>query len=224
MVVSKRAVVLRSLLSVVLLLAALAPYGAMLAGMQDGAFVSIFATPIFLVSSQIAGIGAITSASGIANPRKRRVLIWSLVAITSALAALIIWFGGYIVAATPYCTNTVTANGCRFGLAAPALFCAGAFAVASIAGTFAAPILALADAARGSQWLWFAALLLILLGSLAASGLLLVPLGVSALQPFDRHDWPTIIQVCAPFVLPVVALFYSYTRRKKPLPADIDMN
>ena len=63
MVVSKRAVVLRSLLSVVLLLAALAPYGAMLAGMQDGAFVSIFATPIFLVSSQIASIGAITSAT-----------------------------------------------------------------------------------------------------------------------------------------------------------------
>ena len=224
MVVSKRAVVFRSLLSVVLLLAALAPYGAMLAGVQDGAFVSIFATPLFLVSSQIAGIGAITGASGIANPRKRRVLIWSLVAITSALAALIIWFGAYIVAATPFCTDSVTVTGCRYGLAAPALFCAGAFAVTSIAGVVAAPILALADAARGGQWLWFIFMLLALLGTLAASGLILVPLGASALLAFDRRDWLTILQICAPLTLPFVALLYSYTQRKKPQPGDIDLD
>lgn len=213
---TKRTVIVRSLLAILFLLVALAPYGAVIYGSQDAAFLGVFMTPIFLVASEIAGIRAITAGSRITSDRKRQILIWSLIFVMSALAALMMVRGSYLIAVTPYCTDPLSANNCVFSFGFPAYFCIGAFAVVSILGLFVAPILALADAASTRKWLWFVGILIILLGSWATAGLILVPLGTNALKVFSSGDWLLLLRVFAPLLTPIIAMLYSLTSRARP--------
>ena len=212
---TKRTVIIRSLSAFIFLLIALAPYAAVIYRTQDAAFVGVFVTPVFLVASEIAGIRALTAASRITATGKRRVLVWSLIFVASALAALIMLRGSYLVASTPYCTDPATADGCVQNVGLPAYFCIGAFAACSILGLFVAPILALADAARTGAWLWFVGILIVLLGLWAVAGLALIPSGANALKIFTARDWLPIIQAAAPLLVPFIAILYSLTGRER---------
>ena len=208
---TKRTVIIRSLSAFIFLLIALAPYAAVIYRTQEAAFVGVFVTPVFLVASEIAGIRALTAASRITAKGKRRVLVWSLIFVASALAALIMLRGSYLVASTPYCTDPATADGCVQNVGIPAYFCIGAFAACSVLSLIAAPILALADAARTGAWLWFVGILIVLLGLWAVAGLALVPSGANALKMFTARDWLALIQVAAPLLLPFIGVLHSLT-------------
>jgi hypothetical protein len=213
---TKRTVIIRSLWAFIFLLIALAPYAAVIYRTQEAAFVGVFVTPVFLVASEIAGIRALTAASRITATGKRRVLVWSLIFVASALAALIMLRGSYLIASTPYCTDPATADGCVQNVGLPAYFCIGAFAACSVLGLIAAPILALADAARTGAWLWFVSILIVLLGLWAVAGLALVPLGANALKVFTSSDWLLLLRVFPPLLTPFIAILYSLIGRERP--------
>lgn len=216
--IGKGTVIFRTVLALIFLVIALAPYGAVIWVSQNAVFFSVFVSPLFLLASEIVGTRAITAASRVSDVHKHRVLVWSLAAILSALAAIILMGGFAVVASTPYCTDSLTADSCAFGLGIPAYFCAGAFAVGSVIAVIVTPFLALADAARKRKWLWFVGMLLLLLGALAALGYgiysSLLPLGTNAFQALTRLDWLLDLQLLAPFVLPVIAFFYSLSGRR----------
>lgn len=213
---TKRTVIIRSLWAVVFLGVALAPYAAVFLGSPEATFLSVFVTPIFLVASEIASIRAITAGTRITSDRKRRILVWSLNVFGSAVAALIILLGSYLIASMPYCTGQLTAASCVQNVGLPAYFCIGAFAAASILGLIVAPIFALSDAARTGAWVWFAGILLLPLGSWAAAGSLLVPLGMSALKTLSLQDWLPIARLALPLLTPIITIFYSLTDREWP--------
>ena len=213
---TKRTVIIRSLWAVVFLAVALAPYAAVFLGSQEATFLSVFMTPLFLVASEIASIRAITAGIHITSERKRRILVWSLNVFGSALAALIILLGAYLIASMSYCTGQLTAAGCVQNVGLPAYFCIGAFAAASILGLIVAPIFALSDAARSHAWIWFAGILLFLLGSWAAAGSLLIPLGMSALKTLSLKDWLPIARLALPLLTPIITILYSRTDRERP--------
>jgi hypothetical protein len=212
---SKRTVIIRSFWAVIFLLIALAPYIAVKLGSQDAAFFSAFVTPLFLAVSEIAGVSAIMAGSHVTKTRKRRVLVWSLIFVASALAGLMILLGSFLVSATPYCTDPLTARVCAQNLGLPAYFSMGAFAALSILAVFVAPILALSDAARTGKWLWFLVILVFLLGSLAASVLAIAPLGRNALTVFTSRDWVSMLRIASPLLLPFIALLYILTGRER---------
>ncbi|MGE5334622.1 MAG: hypothetical protein ACM3N4_07980 [Nitrososphaerota archaeon] len=212
----KRTVIIRSLSAVVFLAVALTPYAAVFLGSQEATFLSVFVTPLFLVASEIASIRAITAGSRITSEGKRRILVWSLNVFGSALAALIMLLGSYLIASMPYCTGRLTAAGCVQNVGLPAYFCIGAFAAAIIVGLIVAPIFALSDAARTGAWIWFASILLFLLGTWAGAGSLLVPQGVSALKTLSLEDWLPIARLALPLLTPIIAILYSFADRERP--------
>jgi hypothetical protein len=212
---TKRTVIIRSLWAFIFLFIALAPYVAVIAGLQDAAFISAFVTPLFLAASEVAGVRAMLAGSHVTDVRKRRILTWSLVFVASALALAILLLGSYIVSSTPYCTNALTAKWCAQTLGLPAYFSMGAFAALGILAVFVAPVLALFDAARTGKWLWFMLMLLILLGSLASAVLVILPLGRNALTVFTSREWLSILRIVAPVLLPFIALLYSLTGRER---------
>lgn len=217
---TKRTVILRSLLAFVFLLLALAPYLLVIRGIQDAAFVGVIVTPLFLIASEVAGIRAITTGSHITDRRKHRILVWSLAFYLSALAAGIMLFGSYFVASSPFCTSAATSDICMQSLGLPTYVCIGAFAAVSILALIEAPVTAIADAARTHKWLWFLAMLVYLLGSLAALVSLFIPFhpSVSAmLHVFSHPDWLLVARAAVPLVMPLITLLYSLTGKEKPV-------
>ena len=212
---TKRTVIIRSFWAIFFLLIALAPYVAVKLGSQDAVFFSAFVTPLFLAASEIAGIGALAAGSRITAAGKRRVLVWSLIFVASALAGLLILLGSFFVSATPYCTNSLTARACAQTLGLPAYFSMGMFAAVSALAVLVAPLLAMFDAARTRRWLWLMLVLLMLLGSLAASVLVILPLGGNALAVFTSREWVAMLRMLSPLLLPFVALVYSLGGRER---------
>lgn len=221
---TKRTVIIRSLWAFIFLLIALAPYLAVAFGWsQEAEFLSVFVTPLFLVASQIAGIGAIIAGSRITDRDQRRILVWALICFTSVLAALVILLGSFRIAATPFCTDPVTARVCMASMGVPAYFCMGVYAAVSILALLVTPVLTISDAARKGKWVWFSGILLYLLGSLAALGwvvdVVIVPLWPDmsnlSLEFVSRH-WLQILPAVALLLLPVITLLYSFTGREQP--------
>jgi len=212
---TKRTVIIRSLWAFIFLLIALAPYIAVIAGSQDAAFFSAFVTPLFLAASEVALIRAILAGSRVTDMRKRQILAWSLVFVISALALLILLLGSYLVSSTPYCTSALTAKRCAQTLGLPAYFSMGAFVVVSVLAVLVAPIIALSNAARTGRWLWFLVILLVLPGSLAAAGSVLVPSGVNVVKIFTSRDWLSFLRIASPLLLPIIAMLYSLTDREQ---------
>ncbi len=213
---TKRTVIIWSFWAVLFLLIALAPYVAVKIGSEDAAFFSAFVTPLFLAASEIAGIRALAAGSRVTSVGKRRVLVWSLIFVASVLAGLLMLVGSFLVSATPYCTNVLTAEACAQTLGLPAYFSMGVFTAVSVLAVFVAPILALFDAARSGKWLWFLVVFVVLLGSLAASILVILPLGRNALAVFTSKEWVVMLRIVSPLLLPFVALLYSLSGRERP--------
>lgn len=217
---TKRTVIILSLWAFLFLLVALAPYIAVFFGLQDAAFIGVFVTPIFLIASEIATIRAIIARNRVTDTHKRRILAWSLLVIISALAALVILLGSYLIASTPYCTDPLTARGCVQNVGFPAYFSMGVFVAASLSGLVVAPIFALSDAARTGKWLWFVGILIYLLGSWAAAGSILILSGANTARVFTALDWLAIIRVVSPLLLPFITIWYSLSGREKAAAKD----
>ena len=219
---ARRKAIIRAIWAILFLVIALGPYLAVTLGAQDAVFVAVFLTPIFLAASALMGVGAITIGSRIADPHKRVIAGWSLTVVAAALAALILYLGSYLFAATPYCANPVTAADCARTIGIPISVCVGGFILISALAIFVAPMTAFVDAAQTRDWLWFTIILLYLVLSLV--GLVSVFIGfntfnvdalkASVLKVFTQPDWLVIGRVAALLLLPLFALFYSLTGRE----------
>jgi hypothetical protein len=221
---ARRTAIIRTIWAILFLLIALGPYLAVKLGAQDAAFVGVFLTPIFLAASALMAVGAITAGSRIADPHKRIVAGWSLTVVAAALAALILYLGSYVLAATPYCTDPSSAADCARAIGVPIYACVGGFVVISALAVVVAPITALVDAAQTRDWLWFTIMLLSLL--LALAGLVSIFLAFNTfnldavkadlLHAFTQPDWLVVGRAAALLLLPLFALFYSLTGREGP--------
>ena len=221
---TRRTAIIRAIWATLFLLIALGPYLAVKLGAQDAAFVGVFLTPIFLAASALMGVGAITAGSRISDSHKRIIAGWSLTVVAAALAALILYLGSYVLAATPFCTDSLTTADCVREIGVPIYVCIGGFIVIGALAVVVAPITALVDAGQTRDWLWFTIMLLSLLLSVVGLVSIFVAfntfnvdaLKAGMLNAFTQPDLSVIGRVAAPLLLPLLALFYSLTGREAP--------
>jgi hypothetical protein len=208
-----RTAIIRAIWALTFLLLAVFPFVADVLGFTDFVLIwGVFVTPLCLGMSEIIGISAVTKWSSIADVRKRRVSIWALISIFSALATTVYLLTLSAAFSTPYCEDPLTADGCALGLGILALYIMAPFVVLSVIGTIVATVIALADTARTSRWVWFAGILTYLALSLIASGLVVIPLGADFFY-VAISDWLWYLQVLSPLFLAVITLIYSFTAR-----------